>query len=60
VVFAWVFELTPEGLKRESEIAEGASVVQQTRRRLDVLIMLTLVGAVGYLFWDGKLRDRGD
>jgi fucose permease len=24
VVFAWVFELTPEGLKRESEIAEGA------------------------------------
>jgi TolB-like protein/Flp pilus assembly protein TadD len=60
VVFAWVFELTPEGLKRESEIAEGASVVHQTRRRLDVLIMVALVGAVGYLFWDGKLRGSGD
>lgn len=58
LVFAWVFELTPHGLKRESEIDAGASVVHQTRRKLDTLIILTLVVAVAYLFWDGRLRDR--
>ena len=57
LVFAWVFELTPEGLKRESDVAEGASVVHQTRRKLDTLIIVTLVLAVGYLIWDGQIRD---
>lgn len=56
LLFAWVYELTPEGLKRESEIASGDSVVHQTRRKLDTLIILVLVGVVGFLFWDGKLR----
>lgn len=58
LLFAWVFELTPEGLKRESEIDAGASVVHETRRKLDMLIILMLVGAVGYLFWDGRLREK--
>lgn len=57
LIFAWVFELTPEGIKRESDIAEGVSVVHQTRRKLDTLIIATLVVAVAYLFWDGRLRE---
>jgi len=57
LLFAWVFELTPEGIKREAEIVEGSSVVHQTRRKLDTLIILVLVGAVAYLFWDGKRPD---
>ncbi|EED30472.1 TPR repeat-containing protein [gamma proteobacterium NOR5-3] len=57
LIFAWVFELTPEGIKRESEIAEGVSVVHQTRRKLDTLIIVTLVVAVAYLFWEGRLRE---
>jgi len=59
LIFAWVFELTPEGIKRESEIGEGVSVVHQTRRKLDTLIIGTLVIAVAYLFWDGRLREPG-
>lgn len=59
LIFAWVFELTPEGIKRESEIAEGVSVVHQTRRKLDTLIIVTLVVAVAYLFWEGRLREPG-
>lgn len=57
LIFAWVFELTPEGIKRESDVAEGVSVVHQTRRKLDTLIIGTLVIAVAYLFWDGRLRE---
>ncbi|WOJ94824.1 tetratricopeptide repeat protein [Congregibacter variabilis] len=57
LLFAWVFELTPEGIKRESEIAEGSSVVHQTRRKLDTLIILVLAGALAYMFWDGKRSE---
>ncbi|WOJ92840.1 hypothetical protein R0135_13745 [Congregibacter variabilis] len=57
LIFAWVFELTPEGIKRESQIADGVSVVHQTRRKLDTLIIVTLVVAVAYLFWEGRLRE---
>ncbi|MDP5052561.1 MAG: hypothetical protein NWP69_02115, partial [Congregibacter sp.] len=57
LIFAWVFELTPEGIKRESDIEDGASVVHHTRRKLDGLIIATLVMAVAYLFWDGRLRE---
>ncbi|MFK8042707.1 hypothetical protein [Congregibacter sp.] len=58
LLFAWVFELTPDGIKRESEITEGTSVVHQTRRKLDTLIILVLVAAVAYLFWNGKRPDQ--
>ena len=37
VVFAWVFELTPEGLKRERDIARDDSIRHLTAQRLDHL-----------------------
>lgn len=40
LVFAWVFELTPEGLKRDAEVAPAASIAPQTARRMDRMIML--------------------
>jgi uncharacterized membrane protein YedE/YeeE len=35
IVFAWFYEVTPEGLKRESEIDPAASITRQTGRRMD-------------------------
>ncbi|GAB5413504.1 MAG: hypothetical protein Cons2KO_11070 [Congregibacter sp.] len=57
LIFAWVFELTPEGIKLETEVPDGASVVGQTRRKLDTVIIVLLVSAVAYLFWDGRMRE---
>ena len=37
VVFSWVFELTPEGLKRERDIVHDNSIKHVTARRLDHL-----------------------
>ena len=34
LLFAWVFEITPEGLKRESEIDRRHSITPQTGRRM--------------------------
>lgn len=42
VVFAWVFELTPEGLKKERDVDRSSSVAPQTGRRLDRTIMVVL------------------
>ena len=50
--FAWAFELTPEGLKKEKEVDRTESITQQTGRKLDFLIIGVLVVAVGLLVLD--------
>jgi len=52
VVFSWVFELTPEGLKRESEVDRSQSITPQTGRKLDRLITALLVLALAYFVID--------
>jgi adenylate cyclase len=52
VVFAWVYELTPEGLKREREVEPGASVTHQTAGKLNALIAVLLVVAIGLVVAD--------
>lgn len=43
---AWVFELTPEGIKRTEEVSAGASVARHTGRKLDFTIIGVLLVAV--------------
>src|SRR6266576_3802685 len=52
VIFSWVFELTPEGLKREQEVAPEESITPQTGRRMDRTIIVVLVLALGYFAFD--------
>jgi TolB-like protein/Tfp pilus assembly protein PilF len=52
MLFAWAFELTPDGLKRESEVDRTASVADQTGRKLDRAIIAVLVVAVVYFAYD--------
>jgi len=46
--FAWAFELTPEGLKKEKEVDRSQSITTKTGRKLDFIIIGVL--AVGLLF----------
>ncbi len=52
VIFSWVFELTPEGLKREDDVAPEQSITPQTGRRMDRMIIVVLVLALGYFAFD--------
>ena len=52
VVIAWVFELTPEGLKRDDEVDRSQSIAPQTGKKLDRIIMLVLALALGYFAFD--------
>jgi TolB-like protein len=52
LLFAWIFELTPEGIKRETEIDRSQSITTKTGRKLDFTIIAILVLALGYFAWD--------
>lgn len=49
LVFAWIFELTPEGIKREKDIAADDSIVRDTGNRMNIVIVILLVLAIGGL-----------
>jgi TolB-like protein len=52
IIFSWVFELTPEGLKRDEDVAPEQSIGPQTGRRMDRMIIAVLVLALGYFAFD--------
>jgi adenylate cyclase len=52
LVFSWAFEMTPEGLKKESEVDRTQSVTPHTGKQLDRMIMVVLALALGYFDFD--------
>ena len=48
LVFAWVFELTPDGLKKERDLSPAESITAHTGKRLDRIIIALV-----------QLRSRG-
>ena len=52
LVFSWVYEITPEGLKRETEIDRSQSITHLTGRRLDYLVIGVLGAIVALLLVD--------
>jgi adenylate cyclase len=61
VFFSWAYEVTPEGLKRESEVDRSQSITHVTGRKLDRAIVAVLVIALAYFAFDkfvlGPRRD---
>jgi hypothetical protein len=58
VFFSWVYEVTPEGIKREAEIDRSQSITHITGRRLDKAIMVMLILALGYFIWESRFSGR--
>src|SRR5262245_59953685 len=59
VAFAWFYEFTPEGLKRESEIDLTESITHRTGRKLDFAIIGVLTVAVVLLLTDRFVLRHG-
>jgi TolB-like protein/Flp pilus assembly protein TadD len=55
--FAWAFELTPEGLKKEKDVDRSQSITNITGRRFDYLIIMALIFALGYFAFDKFVLD---
>ena len=52
LIFAWAFEMTPEGLKLEKHVDRSQSITPQTGQKLNRVAILILIGAVGLLLVD--------
>jgi TolB-like protein/Tfp pilus assembly protein PilF len=59
IMFSWIYELTPEGLKRESEVDRAESITHITGRRIDYLLIGLLVLAIGFSAFDYFAARRG-
>ena len=57
LIFAWAFEMTPEGLKKESEVDRTQSITPHTGKKLDRMIMVVLALALGYFAFDKFVLD---
>ena len=49
LLLAWVYELTPDGIRKETDIAASTSVARQTGHKLNYVIIGALLVAVIYL-----------
>ena len=52
VIFAWAFELTPDGIRLEKDVDRSQSITAQTGRKLDRAIIVVLLVALGWFAWD--------
>ena len=57
LIFAWAFDLTPEGLKRESEADPAASIAGKPGRKLNYTIVAALVIALSYFVFEIVVLD---
>jgi TolB-like protein/tetratricopeptide (TPR) repeat protein len=59
IFFAWAFELTPDGVKRESEVDRSQSIRQKTGQKLNRGIIIILVLALAYFVWESRFANTG-
>ena len=63
LLFAWAFELTPEGVKKEKDVDRGESIAPRTAQKLNITIGVLLMLSLAYIAYDklagASLDDKG-
>jgi len=54
LIFAWAFELTPEGIKKEKDVDRSQSITRTTGRKLNRTIIAVLVIGLAYFVWESR------
>jgi len=57
--FAWAFEMTPEGIKREHEVDRSQSITPQTGKKLNFMITVVMALALVYFAYDKFVLSSG-
>ncbi|MDH5310910.1 MAG: hypothetical protein OEY08_13200 [Gammaproteobacteria bacterium] len=58
LLFAWAFELTPDGIRKTRDVDVTVSVTASTGRKLDFVIIGALAIALGYFIWERQAYER--
>ena len=59
LIFSWVYEVTPKGLKKTKEVPVSKSITHLTGKRLNYIIVGLLVVALGYFVFDKYFISHG-
>jgi TolB-like protein/lipoprotein NlpI len=59
LLFAWAFEMTPEGVKKTANVSEDTSLTTQTGQKINYLIGGALVLALGFIGWQNLAPGTG-
>ena len=51
LVFSWAFEITPEGIVRESEVGHGKPITRRTGRKIVAMTVVLAIFAAGLLIF---------
>ena len=57
LIFAWAFEMTPDGIKREKDVDRSHSITPSTGRKLDFSIIGLLVLGLAYFIWESRFQN---
>ena len=57
--FAWAYEITPEGIKKEAEVERSASITRETAVKLDRLTIALIIAAIAVVALDRLIPERG-
>ena len=57
LIFAWVYEMTPDGLKREADVDRSQSMTPETGKKLNTVIIVLLVIAISGLIADRLIPE---
>ena len=52
LIFAWAFEMTPEGVKKERDVDRSQSITSHTGKKLNNTILVLMALAIAYLLFD--------
>jgi TolB-like protein/Tfp pilus assembly protein PilF len=50
VVFSWVYEITPEGIKRDTDVPADHSIGHHTAKKLDIITIVSVIALIA-IFW---------
>ena len=57
LIFAWAFEMTPEGLKLEKDVDRSASITGQTGKKLERVTLIGIVLVIAFIVGDRMTRE---
>ena len=56
-LFVWVFELTPDGLKKTVDVEKKSSIRPETGKKLNAITIGMLVVALGYFIYESRFQS---
>jgi len=57
LIFAWAFEITPEGIKREKDVDRDTSITSETGKKLNYVTIAAVIAGVAFLGFTKILPD---